>query len=107
MLAAAGRCRFPWSHQDYLRLDDSTVECVFCHRTRREPRHVKENHVSKFLSVAARVSKEIAAALAAGGAAYSTAIVSGTVEGGEYLTIAAAIIGAFVVTYIVPANKSD
>lgn len=113
MLATAGRCRFPWSHQDCLRLDDWTVECVFCHRCRHEPRrarhgyHAKENHVSKFLSIAARVSKELAAAIAAGGAAYSTAIVSGNVEGGEYLTIAAAIVGAFVFAYFVPDNKTD
>jgi hypothetical protein len=39
MAVARWRCR-PWSHQYFLRLDDYEVECVHCHRVKREPRRV-------------------------------------------------------------------
>lgn len=120
-MCSRGRCRFPWAHQDYLRLDDWTVECVICHRTRREPRRAhrpghlmadrivfdvstQEVHVSKVLSVAARVSKAIAAAVAAGAAAYSAAQVAGSVDGGEWVTVLVAALGAGVVAYFAPKN---
>jgi hypothetical protein len=43
----AGPCRFPWSHQYFLRLDDWNVECVACHRVKREPRRAhRPGHLS-------------------------------------------------------------
>jgi hypothetical protein len=120
MVVAAGRCRFPWSHQYFLRLDDWRVECVHCHRIKREPGRVHRaghipssseldyihprSNMTRFLSIAARVSKAIAAAVAAGVAAFSAAEVAGTVGLGEWLTVLVAIVGAFLVAYNAPAN---
>jgi hypothetical protein len=58
----------------------------------------------KVLTLAARVSKAIAAAVAAGIASYSAAEVAGSVGTGEWLTVAAAVLGAFLVAYNVPKN---
>lgn len=60
--------------------------------------------MSKFLTVAAQVSKAIAAAVAAGAAAYSAAAVAGNVGTGEWLTVASAVLGAFLLTYNAPKN---
>ncbi|MGH7342810.1 MAG: hypothetical protein ACREKH_20185 [Candidatus Rokuibacteriota bacterium] len=62
--------------------------------------------MSKFLAVTAKVSKAIASAVAAGAAAFSAAEVAGSVGLGEWATIAAAVVGAFLLAYNAPANTT-
>jgi hypothetical protein len=116
-VAARLGCR-PWSHQYFLRLDDWRVECVHCHRIKREPRrihrtsrtyipssseldYVKENNV---LAIAQRVLKGLAAAVTAAIASYGVAVTDGSVTAEEWITLAVAALGAGLVVWAVP-NK--
>jgi len=60
--------------------------------------------VNRFLSVAAKVSKAIAATVTAGVAAYSAAQVAGTVGSNEWVTILVAALGAGIIAYFAPKN---
>ena len=56
------------------------------------------------LELVSRVSKALAAAVAAGVASYGTAVQDGQVAGDEWVTLVVAVVGAFVVVWLAPRN---
>lgn len=50
--------------------------------------------------------KAVAGAAAAGATALTAALLDGHIDGGEFITIAAAVIGGFGVVFAAPKNKS-